>query len=562
MRGLGVGLAALFVLGSCAPAPTTEPSGPARGGTVVIAWQEPQTLNPLYSTGAQTDALVYEVAVEGLLRPGPDAAYLPALAAEVPTLRNGGVTVAADGSAMTVRYKLRDGVRWSDGAPFTSADVRFTWSVIMRDPKVASREGYDQIEDVATPDQRTVVVRYRGVYPAYLGRFDAVLPEHVLGAAADISRTDYGRLPLGTGPFRITEFVSGDHITAERNANYRVAGRPLLDRLVFRITPSVEAAKAQLVAGEVRAAPSLGEADVPELRRAGMNLDVARSPSVEALMFNLARPGNPADPAVPHPILGDRAMRRALLLATPKQLLVDRLLFGQAMVGRSEVPIGWAAPSDLTQESYDPDAARRVLDQAGWQRGADGVRVRAGVRASLAVTGTTGNKLREQVEQVLVEEWKAIGVELRLRNVPPSTLVGSWSAGGVRKRGDFDVVLAQLGLGGAGGSDPHAYLSQRHRCDAIPRAENGGAGANYERFCDPRVDTLLAAAGRTIDPEQRRSAYAEVLRLVNDNVLAIWLYDRSRINVYRPELAGYRANVWDQATWNVEEWYVVTSGRG
>ncbi len=532
-------LALALATAACAPSAAPPPTG----GTVILAWQEPETLNPLYSTGAQTNAVVYAVAVEGLLRPGPDGAYQPVLARDVPTPENQGVTVGADGS-MSVRYRLRSGVRWSDGAPLTSADVRFTWETIVRDPRVATREGYDLIETVETPDELTAIVRYRAIYPAYATRFDAILPRHAL-EGADLARSDYGRAPLGTGPYRVSEFVAGDHVTAERNPRYREAGKPLLDRIVFRFVPSLEAAKAQLKVGEVQANLNVGEADVAELEGAGLRIEGARSPIVEALAFNLARP-----------VVGDRAIRRALVLATPKARIAETLLYGRAAVAHSEVPIGWAAVPDLRQDEYDPAGARALLDRAGWLPGQDGVRARGGVRATARITSTTGNKLREQVEQVLVDSWRAIGIEATIRNVPPSVLTGSWTSGGTRKRGDFDVVLAQLGLGTVGGIDPQGYLSQRHRCDAIPRQENAGAGANYERFCSARVDALLDEAGRTLELDRRKKAYAEVLRVLNDEAVAIWLYERARINAFAQNLAGTAGNPWDVATWNVADWYL------
>lgn len=127
-------------------------------------------------------------------------------------------------------------------------------------------------------------------------------------------------------------------------------------------------------------------------------------------------------------------------------------------------------------------------------------------------------------------------------------LTGSWSAGRIRKRGDFDVVLANLGLGSSGSTDPQAYLAQRRRCDAIPTGANRGAGSNFERYCDPRIDRLLDGAGRTIDPQRRRDAYAQVNTIVNEQVLAIWLYEKSRINAFGPKIVGDRANVWSVAT--------------
>ncbi|HKW77947.1 MAG TPA: peptide ABC transporter substrate-binding protein, partial [Candidatus Limnocylindria bacterium] len=489
-----VALAAL--LASCGAVTPSTPS-PTQGGTAVVAWQEPASLDLLYVPGVQAAATIARVAVEGLVKLDPEGREVPALAREVPTLANGGVTVGADARTMTVRYRLREGVRWSDGEAFTSADVRFTWRAIMTDSKVASREGYDRIDDVETIDDLTAVVRYRALDPAYLTRFDVILPRHLLDNATPAVRASYGRMPLGTGPFRIVEFAAGDHVTAERNPQARV--RPNLERIVFRFTPSLDVAKAQLRAGEADLAPSIFESDVPDLASDGaIAIAQAASPVVETVIFNLAKPSDDgADPGLPHPVLSDRAVRRALVLATPKQRIVDSLLFGRARAGTSEIPLGWAA-TGVTQDAYDPAAARRELDAAGWTPGADGIRSRRGVRASLRLTGTTGNALRERIEQVLIDEWRAVGVEAKIANVASSVLTAPWSGGGVRKRGSFDMVIANAGLGTAG-ADPVGYLTQRYRCASIPTAANGGAGANYGRWCDPAADAALAEAVATLD---------------------------------------------------------------
>src|SRR5439155_15650522 len=257
----------------------------------------------------------------------------------------GAVRLLPDGT-MTVQWTLRPDVRWSDGMPLTSADLRFTWRTVMTDPRTTTREGYELITDIETPDERTALVRYRAIDAAYVTRFDALLPRHLLEGATEAAVAAYSRVPLGTGPFRITEFVAGDHITAERNERYRVAGRPYLDRVIFRFVSSVEAAKAQLRAGEVDAAGSLGEADAAELESdPQVRLTNVASPAVETLAFNLTAPRTTA----PHPSLGDVTVRRALVRATPKALIVDKLLYGRTRPGSSEIPIGWAARSGLAQ---------------------------------------------------------------------------------------------------------------------------------------------------------------------------------------------------------------------
>src|SRR5438445_12423699 len=178
----------------------------------------------------------------------------------------------------------------------------------------------------------------------------------------------------------------------------------------------------------------------------------------------------------------------------------------------SEIPVGWAAPG-AGQESSGPASGRRRLEKDGWRPGTDGIRSKFGVRASLRLVSTTGNALRERVQQVLVDEWRGIGIEATIHNVPSSTLTAGWQAGGIRKIGDFDALLANVGLG-IGSVDPQSYLAQRHRCSAIPSATNNGAGANYERFCDGRVDQLLDDAGATLHMARRAAGYATLVTIL------------------------------------------------
>lgn len=558
-RRLLIAMAAVLGLSACGGGGGAPASAaPVKGGTMTVAvWQEPNTLYPYYAMQT-VSVLVYEIALEGLVRVLPDGSYAPVLATEVPTSANGGVKVAPDGRRMDVTYHLRPGLKWADGQAVTSDDVRFTWQAIMKDPKVTSRGGYDQITAIDTPDPLTAVVHYGSIYAAFASRFSSsigqpILPRHVLEKEADISKSDFVRLPFGTGPFRITEFKSADHITAERNPNYREAGKPYLDRIIFRSVPSREVAVAQLKAGEVDAMWNLLEAQLPDLaKQTGIKVRAVPSPTVERLEFNLARPGTPADPAVPHPVLSDVNVRHALVLATPKKRLVDKLLYGKATVAQSALSIGWAAPSDVHQDDYNPAAARRLLDQAGWTPGSDGIRVKNGVRASLKITSTTGDQVREEVEQVLVDEWRQIGVQLEVNNVPSSVLFGSWSQNGPRKKGNFDIDM----YASAPDIDPQDTMEQRFTCANIPRPENGGTGFNYYRYCDAQTDQLVQQAGSIVDQDKRKALYGSILKRVNDAQISIWLYNRSNIDAYRSNVGGYRDDGWDNLTWNTQDWFV------
>jgi len=514
--------------------------------------QEPATLDPLYASQSAA-SYVYRTVIEGLLSPGADGNFEGRLALDVPTLQNAGVTVSADGARMDVTYKLRSGVVWADGQPFTSSDVVFTWGQIMHDPKVNSRQGYDRIDTIEAPDDTTVVMHYREIYAPYATLFPYILPKHLLDGVADISRTDFDRKPIGTGPFTVAEFVSGDHITVQRNPSYRVKGRPLLDRIVFTIIPSRETAILRLKAGEIDGVWNLTEAQIPDLEKdPSITLALVANSTSEKLYFNLSKRGNPADPNVPHPVLSDLAVRRALNLATPKHDIIDKLLDGKAQVPGSYISLGWATPKDLQQESYDPAAAKVILDRAGWVPGPDGIRAKGGVQAKLEINTTTGDQLREQVEQVLVDAYRAVGVELTIKNYPSSVLFGSWAEGAPHKRGDFDIYMLTNGVA----LDPHTGVASTFTCDSIPRASNNGAGSNFFRFCDPAVDKLLDAAARTPDQETRSRLYHDAMKIVNDDVVGVWLYSRLDIDAFRTNVGGFSANAWAGSVRSVADWYV------
>lgn len=555
-RLLAFVVGATIAVAACAPA--APPAAPKeeipRGGTLTFAiWQEPATLNAFHGTQTVI-TIVLNAVVEGLVDVDPDGNYVPELAEEVPTLKNGQVKLSPDGKKMDVTYKLKKGIVWSDGKPFTSADVKFTWQAVMKDPKVTSREGYDKIEAIDTPDDLTVVVKYKEIYAPYLTRFGAILPKHVLEGVEDFGKHEYSRKPLGTGPFKIVEFKAAESITAERNENYRVKGKPYLDRIIFRSVPSREVAIAQLKAGEAQGMWNLLEAQVPDVEKApDVKLIIVPQPTVERLEFNLSKPANPADPKVAHPVLGDLKVRRALLFATPKQQIIDKLLFGKATVGNTALGgVGWAVPKDLKQEGYDTTRAKQLLDEAGWKPGADGIRVKDGVRASLVITTTTGDRVREQVEQILVDEWKQIGVELKIRNVPSSVLFGTWAANSPRKKGDFDINM----YASTPDIDPHSTINQRFHSDNIPRVENKGAGFNYNRFSSAEADKLIGEVGSTVDQEKRKELYRRILQIVNDNVLNVWLYNRSDIDAFRENVGGYRGSSWNEITWTTEDWFI------
>jgi peptide/nickel transport system substrate-binding protein len=531
---------------------TPEPgAGPAAGGTVIVAlYQEPQALNPfLVNQGAATR--VMKTIQEGLLGIAPDGNYYPLLAEEVPTLENGGIS--ADGLQIT--YHLRSGIKWSDGEPLRAQDVVFTWEAIMNpDNQIITRSGYDKIESVTAPDDTTVVVRFTTFYGPFLTLFGYVLPEHVLAAQPDMNNAGFNTHPVGTGPFMVQEWSPGDFISLVPNPYYREEGKPYLDQLIFKVVPSRETGVAMLQTGEVDVMWDLVEDQIPQIEgNDQLNLWTSPSINIERLILNLSQPGEPGDPDAPHPALGDLRVRQAINAAIDKQQIVDALLHGQARLIDSPIPIGWAASDDVPASTYDPQAAQDLLEEAGWvDTDGDGIRDKDGQPLSLTVMSTSGNALRERIEQVLQAQLKAVGIDLQINNVASGVLFGTWADKAPRAQGNFDILLYSTGPN----IDPDPHLYSYFHSSQIPTEENGGQGANYSRYSNPEVDAALEAARVSPDLEARRAEYQKMAGLISEDLPHIMLYARMNINVFASRVAGYSVNAWENLTWDTQNWTI------
>lgn len=542
------------------PGVEAEAQPDARPATQIVyaLYQEPEILNP-YLASQTVASEVRSLAVEGLLGLDPEGANYPELAATVPALDNGGVS--ADG--LTVRYVLRPDVRWSDGAPFTCDDLAFTFEAVMHpDSGAVRRAGWDRIARVTCADDYRATVEFAEFYAPFLGLFFAILPRHATGDPAAMPRWDYNRRLVGTGPFRLADWVSGDHILLEANPFYRdYPAKPQVDRIVVRIVPSREVGKALIRSGEVHILRDLTEADTPEFKALpDIRVEGRPSPRTERLLLNLADPTLDAtdDPLNhPHPLLGDRRVRRALEMSIDKRFLVDNLLFGATNVAASEIGLGWAA-CDIEPSVYDPAAAAALLAEAGFaDRDGDGIRechgcrhAAEGVPLRLKIQTTAGNQLREDVQALLIEMLAAVGVDMYVENVPSSVLFGSWSNRAFRKRGQFDILMYTT----TDGIDPHSHMEAYFHSARMPTAANRGVGNNYSRWVNADADAWLAQAGATPDRAVRAAAYQKVCELIQQEAPHIYLYDRGDLHAVRANVAGFAVNPWANETWNAEEW--------
>jgi peptide/nickel transport system substrate-binding protein len=531
---------------SAQAAPAAQPA--AAGGQLRLTLnQEPDTLNPFYS-GLRATFTVTQAIFNGLVVVNEQGNYEGDLATEVPTLENGGVS--ADG--LTITYKLRQGVKWADGQPFSADDVKFTYDAIMNPANtISGKSVYAKIDTLTVKDPNTVELKMKEPYAAYASFFSypvGILPKHVLGSLPDLNKADFNRKPFGTGPYKVTDWQAANFIQLEANPNY-YKGAPKIGRMVVRIVPDKNTQLAQVRANETDVAVDLTEADAVEVEKiSGWKAFAIAGLTSDRLFLNLAEPGV-ADGSKPHPVLGDKNVRKALELGINKQQLVDKVLFGKTAVATSEYPVGWAAPG-IPATAFDPEAAKRLLAEAGWKVGNDGIREKDGRKLHVSIASTSGNTLRENVEQLMQAGWKSIGVDLEIKNATAAVLVGEWSDNGLVQRGNFDIAF----YGFTPGIDPSGTISPRFHSSQIPYEGNQGEGDNGMRYRDAQVDRWIDEADKTLDQSRRKTLYDEVMKKVADDVPVIYLYNRANVEAVSNRVTGPRSHPFRWLTWNIHEW--------
>jgi peptide/nickel transport system substrate-binding protein len=527
------------------------------GGTVSILLPEDlPTLNPYLSTAFIT-LQVSPAVIEPLVGVDPQGEYYPVLAAEVPSPENGGVS--EDGLSIT--WRLKEGITWSDGTPLTAADVVFTYQAAANASNGSVRSSsYDKVLAVEALDDLNVQISYSEFDTSYLDAFQwGILPQHASGAAEDMANWAFNRLPVGTGPFVVDDWRSGDRILMSKNPNYRIAGRPYLDRAEFLVVPSQETRAAMMTRGEadVMLWPGSGQQETLE---ASPNVQVDLIPAIwiMRMFLNLGERGNPVLDQAPHPILGDLRVRQALAYGIDYELITDVLAEGEVSRATSPFELGWY-DCNITGYSYDLERAKALLDEAGWVMGRDGIRVAEGAlyapdgtRLSLEMMGYTGYRLLEQTELVLTDMYRELGVELKLSNVEQSVIFGGWSDRAARKTGDYDILIYDTGAG----INPQSHVDFLLHSKNIPSEENEGAGGNYSRWANSDADALLDIAGSNPSLTVRKDAYCQVAELINQDLPHIYLYLSQDNNARSIRLQGVDASTWAGLVWDIDSWWL------
>lgn len=514
---------------ACGTAPVPAPSNEL----LIVGYdREPDVLNR-FSTHILED--IHACIIEGLTTTDEDMNVVPLLATEVPTLDNGGVILRDDGG-MDVIWKLRPGVRWHDGVPFTSADIEFTVEAL-NDPDYnpESTDGFDRIASVDTPDSLTAVVHYREIYAPYALQFmRGALPKHVL-EGRDIDRaTDYNRNPLGTGPYRVAEWRTGEYILLERVPDYwQGAEYPKIDRVMFKFVTNTNTRINQLRSGEVHVVALVPWDKAREVRTVeGITLHERVGNSYEHVTLNQRQ----------FPPFRDRRVRQALIHAIDRELIANTVLDGLVPVIHGPIqPPSWAYTDDVRTYAFDPDEARRLLAEAGFEdRDGDGIRERDGGPLTFTLITQAGFAIRENVAQTIQRQLRDVGVDMRIRLIDGTAISSFWF------EGRFDAMLHWWHMP----ADPELTLFF-----AGDRAPPAGRNINYVN--DSTLTELLYASDRTVDRDRRRALLHEAQRRIADLLPEIPLFNVTRLDAVPSSLRNFRGNPTNTGIfWNIHEWEI------
>ncbi|RIK47247.1 MAG: peptide ABC transporter substrate-binding protein [Chloroflexi bacterium] len=558
-----------------APEPTAttpaEPEGPGRGlGDLlrILYWQAPTILNPHFAQGDK-DSSASSLVLEPLLGLDPTGTLFPVLAAEVPSLENGGVS--PDGTSVT--YKLKQGVTWSDGEPFTAADVEFTWKWVTNvDASAVTIASYQVIESLEVVDDYTVTLKFASANPAWFTPFTGgyggqIVPKHILEnfQGAKARDAEFNLKPIGTGPFKVVEFKPGDVVTYELNENFRDPSRPFFKRVEFKGGgDATSAARAGIQTGETDWAWNLQveKAVLEQIAAEGEfgELSILPGNSVERILVNRADPNTEVDgarsePSTQHPYLSDLKVRQAFAMATDRETIATQL-YGPAGIATTNLlvsPTVFASPN--TTHTFDTDAAAALLDEAGWvldgnTRKKDGVEMKA-------LYQTTINPVRQKTQEIIKAAWEKIGVPTELKSIDAGVFFSS-DAGNPDTAAHFYADFEMFTNGPANPYPIDYMLSWRSSDPAVDLAQkaNDWSGSNYCRYVNEEYNKLWEQARTELDTAKQAELFIGMNDIVVNDVAEIPLVHRAGVTGVNKKLKGHNRSPWEPDTYDVRNWYM------
>jgi peptide/nickel transport system substrate-binding protein len=497
--------------------------------------QEPVQFNPLLYVNTGTENVPESCMFDALWDVNEKGEFVPNLAAAVPSRANGGIS--ADGLIWKVNLK-RD-VKWSDGQPFTARDVEFTYQTII-DPKAAvrSRSGFDSIKNFKVVDDYTVEMELSRPSTPFIWAWQNmhIVPAHLLKGEANINTAPYNSQPIGTGPYLLKSRVAGSHMIYERNPNYH-RGPAKVAQFIHKFVPDLLVMYGQIKTGEI---DYLGLQGVPADRwkeaatLPGLDFMSTPTPFVQFIYFNCGKPQ-----------FSDPKVRKALYMALEMQKSLDDIYFGTWERTLSYLHTShWAYNHALKDETPNPTLAAKMLDEAGWRIGADGIREKDGVKMKFTMSTTAGNQTRQGCQALFQQNWKKIGVEMEIKNMPASVVWGEYTI-----KSQFDTLL--VAWEPTVGMDPD-YTARCHS-KQIPLKD--GAGSNYVQYQNAEVDKLLELGVTQSEPADRIATYGKIQQILLDEVPFAPQGGSNEGDLKKKGLIGVKPNQYVTSySWNVHEW--------
>jgi peptide/nickel transport system substrate-binding protein len=531
----------------------------------ILQWQAPTALSQHSALGGK-DNLAATLVLEPLMSFLSDATIVPRLVTEVPSHENG--MLAEDNTSVT--YTLKEGVTWSDGEPFTAADIRFTWEFVTNPDSAATTfDLYKVISDVEVVDDLTATIHFEAPQPAWYVPFSgswwgAVLPKHVLEGGGQEAYQQFLLGPTGTGPFVVESFTPGDQVTYTANENYREPNKPFFSSVILKGGgDAASAARAVLETGEYDYAWNLQvEPEVLEqMAAAGAGQLIANEgASLEQIYINFSDPNTEVDGEfssleAPHPFLSDVSVRKAFAAAVDREKIVSAL-YGDAGNVTANVLVGIEPlTSPNTSWIYDIEEGNRLLDEAGWTRDGD-VRAKDGVTMTVAYA-TTVNQVRQKTQAIVKQGLEAIGVEVQLKQIDAGVYFDS-SAGNDQSYMHF---YNDLGMSTANIDSPFplSYMNQWYAGPDntnVAQKANGWTGQNLSRYVNPDYDAMFEEVRTEIDPEKSAALFIALNDLLVDEQVVIPVVQRGDFLAISNRLNADNlgSGPFETDYWNIENW--------
>jgi peptide/nickel transport system substrate-binding protein len=443
--------------------------------------------------------------------------------------------------SLAISFHLDPRARWHDGVPVRSTDVRYTYRLYTDTAVgVVDASQLAAIDSVTAPDSLTAVFWFKHRYPEQF--FDAtyqmlICPEHLLARmpAANLRTSDFARHPVGDSRFRFVSWTPGATLELVADtANYR--GRANLDRLILEIAPDRVAAYTKVLSGDADLLEVLRPENLADVRRHADLVALPYEPQQYGFLgFNLHAPKSTR----PHPLFGDRALRRALAMSLDRDRMVRNVFDTLAVVPHGPFArTNAAADSTAPTPPYDTVRADRMLDSLGWRRGPDGVRSRGGRPLSFTLTVPTSSQSRQQLALLIQDQLARVGVRVVVDPIEMRTFIAR------QQDHDFDAVLQVWHTDPSIGGVRQTWITSGAR-----------GGVNYGSYENPAFDALADSAVSDLDAGRRREHFHRLYTIINNDVPAVWLYDALQIAVvnHRIHTSYFRPDAW----WaHVADWYI------